>query len=177
MSILHESMNYTFLDIENAQSRLLLERLNVQFESVLEKKGYDRFRNAFLDFLYNLLVNQRPVGYPQRWEVDGLAHKISSMPSMKHIFLRDGVWNCLRTELEHYLDVANDGELRLASEQDFLDELGFELTSAKSFFYESCQQKCAVYKYDLVAAVMHPDRVEKILNKHGFEMLENLFGY
>ena len=170
-------MNYTLLDIENVHPKFLMEKLNVQFETVLEKKGYNRFRKAFLDLLYHLLVHQRPVGYPQRWEVDGLAHELSRIPSMKHIFLRDGVWNRLRTELEHYLDVANDGELRLASEQDFLDELGHELSLAKKRLYASCQKRCNLYKHDLIAAVMHPTRIEKILNTHGFEMLEELFGY
>lgn len=177
MSTLHERMNYSLADLDTAPPSVLLTKLNIQFETILEKKGYKRFRKAFLDFLFFLLVSQRPQGYPQRWERAGLARELSRMPSMKHIFLQDGVWNRLRSELEHYLDVVNDGELRLASEQDFLDELGSELSSAKRVFYDSCQQKCDLYKHDLIAAVMHPTRIEKILNTHGFEMLEELFGY
>ena len=153
-----------------------MERLNLKFETILEKKGYAPFRKAFLDFLYSLLVHQRPAGYCQRWEVDGLAREIAKMPSMKHIFLRDGVWERIRTELDYYLNLASDGELRLASEEEFLDELGHELSSAKIALYAKCRKRCAMYKEDLMASVMHPSRVEKILHTHGYEMLDELFG-
>lgn len=172
---LNETMNYALLDIENVHPKYLMEKLNVQFEIVLEKKGYNRFRKAILDFLYGLLVHQRPTGYPQRWEVTGLAREIARMSSMKYIFLHNGVWERLRTELEHYLNLASDGELRHASEEEFLDELGSELESSKLIFYEACRKRCAVYKQDLVASVMHPARIEKILNEHGYEVLDELF--
>jgi hypothetical protein len=182
-------MSTSKLNVKNAINEILkaiynnhplasrLKTLNNELETIYEVYGFSQFRRMVLQFLYTLLVNQKPIGYSQPWEIPALAHSIARMPCMQHIYFRNDIWQSLRNDLETFLDRAFDGELRLASEEDFLDELGSELNSAKRAFYESCRQKCNVYRQDLVATVMHPDRIEKILNKHGFEMIESLFGY
>ena len=154
-----------------------LKALNKELEIIYEVYGFSQFRRMVLQFLYTLLINQKPNGYTQPWEIPALAHSIARMPCMQHLYLRNDTWPSIRHDLETFLDRAFDGEIRLASEEEFLDELGSELNSAKRAFYESCQRKCDIYRQDLVATVMHPDRIEKILNKHGFEMLEELYGY
>jgi hypothetical protein len=163
--------------IDSAQFTSQLNVLNKELEDIYETCGFPQFRRMVLQFLYTLLVYQKPIGYTQRWEIAGLAHSIARMPCMRQLYLRNDILPSLRTELETFLERAFDGELRLASEQDFLDELQIELKNSKTRFYKSCRIRCAVFKNEMCSVVMHPDRIEKILNKHGFEMLEELFGY
>lgn len=171
------AINDVLKDVYNDRLASRLKMLNKELETVYEVYGFSQFRRTILQFLYTLLVNQKPIGYTQPWEIPALAHSIARMSCMQHIYFRNDIWLNLRKDLDTFLDRAFDGELRLASEDDFLSELGSELISAKRAFYESCRQKCDIYRQDLVATVMHPDRIKKILNKHGFEMMEELFGY
>jgi hypothetical protein len=154
-----------------------LNQLHKCLETVYETKGFPYFQKSVLDFLYRLLVHQRPPGYLQRWEKENLALEIARMQCMKHIFLREDVWHRLRRDLEYYLDQAHDGEMRLVSEQDFLDEIERELLVQKIHLYSKAEETCAIYKWDLIAAVMHPERIEKFINVHGMDQLEHVFGY
>jgi hypothetical protein len=163
--------------IDNGELAPRLKILNTELDAMYDVYGFLQYRRMILQFLYTLLVHQKPIGHLQRWEIPGLARSIARMSCMKHFYLRNDTWLKVRTDLEYFLDRAADGELRLASEQDFLNEFQTELVSAKDNFYESCRQRCGVFKRELVDNVMHPDRIEKLLNEHGMEMLEHIFGY
>ena len=170
----YQILHHVLKQLEHTETQSLLDLLHTELERIYTLKGYSSLRHAILYFLYTLLSRPRPIGHSQRWEKENLARDIARMPCMKHFFLHGHEWRSL---LERALDVAADGEIRLASEQDFLDELQAELLVQKKLFYKNAADKCAVYKEDLLAAVMHPDRIEKLINKYGIEELDNLFGY
>lgn len=162
--------------IDRADFTPQLKELDKELETIYDTYGFTQYRKMILQVLYSLLVNQGSIYHAQRWETPGLARVLAHMSCMRHFYLRDNLWPRIRTDLEAALDRAYDGEMRLASEADFLDELGNELAAAKTNFYESCRLRCAVFKQELWANVMHPDRIEKILSEHGMEKLEELFG-
>lgn len=165
------------LNVENTPTAPLLKSLNDAIEILYEKHGFRQLQSCLSYFLYHLLAHQRPIGRGQRWEKENLGRDIAQMPCMQHFLFREHKWTQLRADLLYNLDTnVWDGEMHLASIDDFLDELENELKRQKRRFYETCRERCRMYKEELIAEAMHPRRVAKILDAVGFEGLMAQFG-
>lgn len=169
--------NIVIANVDTNPTAPLLKSLDERLQILYHKHGFRQLQSCVSDFLYTLLARQRSPGFYQRWEKENLGREFAQMSCMRHFLHREYKWLQLRKDLLELLDqTVWDGELHLASIDDFLDEIERELYRQKKLFYQSCLERCSIYKEELIAQVMHPSRIAKILDAEGFEGLLKRFG-
>ena len=151
-----------------------LKRIDEFFEVIQEFQPMKQTIQYVRRFLF-LILYEPYVHVPTTFhETDGLAETLGTMEFLSPFLFDKDRWIAFKQRVKKDLDHANDYELRLASQDDFLDVLERCIERRKKKHYEECQRRMDILRQDLMEKAWHPRRVERWLEIGGFELLEAL---
>ena len=151
-----------------------LQRTDDYFELLRLTKSTEQTNTYIRRYLFCLLYEPYTLTHNVFHEKEGLAELIGAMDFWTLLIFDSDRWLTIKEQVKVDLDRAHDYELRLASQDDFLETIQQILVTRKKKFYEECQKRMDVLRQDLIAEAWHPRRVEKWLEIGGFELLETL---
>lgn len=151
-----------------------LKRIDEFFGVIQECRPMKEYTQYMRRFLF-LILYEPYIHVPTIFhETDGLADKLGAMDFLIPFLFDKDRWVAFKERVKKDLDHANDYELRLASQDDFLEVLEQCLEKRKKKLYEECQKRMDILRQDLMEKAWHPRRVERWLEIGGFELLEAL---
>ena len=94
------------------------------------------------------------------------------LPSLRPLCLEAGLWPKIQAYLRTAVEYVNDGELWPAIQDDLIKNIGHAVERLKAAYLAEKTAKGKALKLEIIAAAMHPKRVEALLESGGFEALE-----
>ncbi len=154
--------------------------LETYFKREPEEYRAERLGRLLVIMLYNIGAthSQRVRDLIDEWVMRPETYdRVLGFEGLRGLALQPHVCKKIALFLRRFMDEIHDGELALAVEVEFIENIEKWFRRERKRLYEEMEARMRRIRDDLMAAAWHPKRVEKWLDQGGFELLDMMNGY